>query len=60
MKNVAICLVTAGLVITELPPSGLQRDGAKPILIAGKNSRVVDMCWIKNGKKYCFKKRVCD
>lgn len=60
MKNVAICLLIAGLVVTGLPPSKLQRDSANTIFVAGKKCRVVDMCWIKDGKKYCFKKRVCE
>lgn len=60
MKLLLTNAAVAGLVV--MGALNAPQDLGRPFLtLAGqKNCRIVDMCWIKDGKKYCFKKRVCD
>lgn len=60
MKALVPVLLAAGLMSIAETPRNLPSSDPVLSLAAGKNCRMVDMCWIKDGKKYCFKKRVCD
>lgn len=60
MKTQAVQLAVAVLIF--LGAAGPQPLGSREglELAAGKNCRLVDMCWYKDGKRHCFKKLVCD
>lgn len=60
MKCGLQCTVLVALMIFGMPQQTPLAPETNVQLAGNKNCRLVDMCWIKNGKRYCFKKRVCD
>lgn len=51
---IAALVVLGGQPASPIGQPGFAQAGVK------KHCRIVEMCWIKNGKKHCFKKLVCE
>jgi hypothetical protein len=60
MNSLFTSVIAVGLLFSSVPQSNVGGPATSVTTVAGKNCRVVDMCWFKNGKRHCFKKRVCD
>ncbi len=60
MNLILSSILSAGLLIVPTLPAVDNSRSLQAEPVAGKKCRMVDMCWFKNGKRYCFKKRVCD